>query len=246
MEMSGVSPQISVYDDLDQLAHAAAEVFAQHSEASHGDFHVALSGGSTPEPIHRLVATSPYRERIAWERVQFYWGDERCVPPDDEQSNYRMARETLLDYLGVRAEQIHRMRGELPPVEAAADYEQVLRATFNLAQGELPRFELVLLGMGPDGHMASLFPHTAALRVRDRLAVANEVPQLQTTRITLTVPVFNNGATVVFAIAGADKADALAAVLHGPANPEQYPSQLIAPTNGELLFLIDRAAAAKL
>ena len=203
-------------------------------------------GGHTPIALHELLAASPYRERVAWERVQFYWGDDRCVPPDDEQSNYRMARETLLDPLNIPAAQIHRMRTEAPPQEAADQYQQELRATFNLAEGELPRFDFNLLGMGPDGHTASLFPHTAALLERERLVVANEVPQLQTTRITLTVPVFNAAGTTIFMIAGGDKADALEAVLRGPVNPEEYPSQLIAPTNGELLFLLDRAAAAKL
>jgi len=244
--MSAAPPHISVYGDLEQLARAAAEIFVERSQQTPGAFRVALSGGHTPIALHQLLAHTPYRERVAWERIQFYWGDDRCVPPDDEQSNYRMARETLLDPLGIRAEQIHRMRGELPPAEAAYQYEQELRATFNLGTGELPRFDFNLLGIGPDGHTASLFPHTAALDERERLVVANTVPQLQTTRITLTVPVFNYAATTVFLIAGADKADALVAVLRGPRNPDQYPAQLIAPTNGELLFLLDRAAAAKL
>jgi 6-phosphogluconolactonase len=244
--MSGATPEIRVFDDLDQLAHAAAEVFVARSQQAPGAFRVALSGGSTPIALHALLAASPYRERVAWDRVQFYWGDDRCVPPDDEQSNYRMARETLLEPLGIPASQIHRMRTELPPPEAADLYEQELRATFNLAAGALPRFDFNLLGMGPDGHTASLFPHTAALTETQRLVVANEVPQLQTTRITLTPPAINASATIVFLIAGADKADALHKVLRGPVNPEQYPSQLIAPTDGELLFLLDRAAAAKL
>jgi 6-phosphogluconolactonase len=244
--MSAATPQIRVYDDLDALAHAAAEIFVARSQQTPGAYRVALSGGHTPIALHQSLVASPYRERVAWERVQFYWGDDRCVPPDDEESNYRMARETLLEPLGIPAEQIHRMRTELPPAEAANQYEQELRATFDLAVGELPRFDFNLLGMGPDGHTASLFPHTAALMEMERLVVANEVPQLQTTRITLTAPVFNAAATTIFMIAGADKADALHAVLRGPVNPEEYPTQLIAPTNGELLYLLDRAAAAKL
>jgi 6-phosphogluconolactonase len=244
--MSAATPQIRVYDDLDALAHAAAEIFVARSQQAPGVYRVALSGGRTPIGLHNALVASPYRERVAWERVQFYWGDDRCVPPDDEESNYRMARETLLEPLGIPAEQIHRMRTELPPAEAANQYEQELRATFDLAAGELPRFDFNLLGMGPDGHTASLFPHTAALMEMERLVVANEVPQLQTTRITLTAPVFNAAATTIFMIAGADKADALHAVLRGPVNPEEYPTQLIAPTNGELLYLLDRAAAAKL
>jgi 6-phosphogluconolactonase len=244
--MSAAAPQITVYDDLEELARATADLFVARSQQAPGAFRVALSGGHTPIALHELLAASPYRERVAWERVQFYWGDDRCVPPDDEQSNYRMARETLLEPLGIPAAQIHRMRTELPPAEAADQYEQELRATFNLAEGALPRFDFNLLGMGPDGHTASLFPHTAGLLERERLVIANEVPQMQTTRITLTVPVFNAAATTIFMIAGGDKADALEAVLRGPVNPEEYPSQLIAPTDGELLFLLDRAAAAKL
>jgi 6-phosphogluconolactonase len=244
--MSAAAPKIRVYDDLDQLAHAAAEVFVERGEQTPGVYRVALSGGHTPIALHHLLSASPYRERVAWERVQFYWGDDRCVSPDDEQSNYRMARETLLDPLGIPAEQIHRMRTELPPAEAADQYEQELRATFNLAEGALPRFDFNLLGMGPDGHTASLFPHTAALLETERLVVANEVPQMNTTRITLTAPAINASATIVFLIAGGDKADALATVLRGPVNPEEYPSQLITPTNGELLYLLDRDAAAKL
>jgi 6-phosphogluconolactonase len=244
--MSAATPQIRVYDNLEGLARATAEIFVARSQQTPGAFRVALSGGHTPIALHELLAASPYRERVAWNRVQFYWGDDRCVPPDDERSNYRMARETLLEPLGIPVTQIHRMRTELPPPEAADKYEQELRATFIIAEGALPRFDFNLLGMGPDGHTASLFPHTVALTETKRLVVANEVPQLETTRITLTAPVFNAAATTIFMIAGADKADALQAVLRGPTNPDEYPSQLIAPTDGELLYLLDRAAAAKL
>jgi 6-phosphogluconolactonase len=239
---------LQIYDNLDQLTRAAADLVAQQSVLARprGVFRVALSGGSTPRPVFQLLATTPYRERIDWSQVQFYWGDERNVGPDSPESNYRMAKEALLDHVPVAPEQVHRMRGELAAAEAAAEYEQVLARTFALAPGAFPRFDLILLGMGPDGHTASLFPYTSALAIRDRTVVANAVPKLQAERITLTAPTLNAAANVVFLIAGADKADALAAVLQGPAQPEEYPSQLIAPTNGTLTWMVDRAAAAKL
>ncbi len=173
------------------------------------------------------------------------------MPPDHPDSNYKMAMDTLLGPLLlmglITAAQIHRMPGDAPdPAVGAREYADQLRQGFGVAGGELPRFDLLYLGMGPDGHTLSLFPETAALGVRDQLVVANVVAKLNTTRITLTVPVANNAAVVAFLIAGADKADALAAVLEGPRDPTHYPSQLIAPTNGELLFLVDQAAAAKL
>jgi 6-phosphogluconolactonase len=241
------------YDDLAGVAHAAAELFvetAAQAQAARGVFRVALSGGSTPRRFHELLAGAPYRDQVNWARVEFYWGDERTVPPDDAESNYHMAYETLLRSLldaGLaRPEQIHRMQGELSDHEAAArSYEDELRKDFRLAQGELPRFDLIYLGMGPDGHTLSLFPGTAALHVTDRLVVANDVPQQHTTRITLTAPVANNAALVVFLIAGADKADALQHVLRGRYDPDRYPSQLIKPTGGELRFLVDRAAVGQ-
>jgi len=239
---------LQIYKTLDWLTRAAADQFAQQSALARprGVFRVALSGGSTPRPVYQLLAASPYREQVDWSQVQFYWGDERNVGPDSPESNYRMAKEALLDHVPVRPEHVHRIRGELAASEAAAEYEQVLLRTLNLAPDAFPRFDLIQLGMGPDGHTASLFPHTSALHVRDRLVVANPVPELQAERITLTVPTLNAAAAIVFLVAGADKADALAAVLQGPEQPEEYPSQLIAPMNGTLTWMVDRAAAAKL
>lgn len=232
----------------DAVAQVAADLFvacAQTAQAEARDFRVALSGGSTPRRFHALLAASPRREQVDWSRVQFFWGDERCVPPDDPESNYRMARATLLDALNIPASQIHRMRGEDDPATAARAYEAEIREVFGSGPHDIPRFDLIYAGMGPDGHTLSLFPHTAALRVSDRLVTENVVPQLNTTRITFTVPLANGAACVAFVIAGPDKADALAEVLQGAYNPEQYPSQLIAPA-GELRFIVDEAAAAKL
>jgi 6-phosphogluconolactonase len=212
-----------------------------------GTFSVALSGGSTPKALHGLLAAPPFREQVDWTCVQFYWGDDRYVAPDDPESNFRMARETLLDQLPLREAQIHRVHTEMDdPDAAAALYEDELRHDFGLREGQVPRFDLILLGMGPDGHTASLFPHTAALTVTDRLVVANYVPKLATWRITFTVPVINNAVNVAFLVAGHDKADALTHVLDGPRDPEVYPSQLVAPRAGDLSWYLDRAAAAQL
>lgn len=240
--------QVETLAESSAVAQAAAELFVERARAARAeghDFRVALSGGSTPRRFHALLASSPLREQVDWSRVQFFWGDERCVPPDHPDSNYRMARETLLDAVPVSPAQIHRMRGEDDPAQAARAYEAEVRQVFGVAQGETPRFDLIYTGMGPDGHTLSLFPHTAALSVTDRLVTENAVPQLNTTRITFTTTLANNAALVVFVIAGADKADALAEVLQGEYNPQQYPSQLIAPA-GELRFIVDQAAAAKL
>jgi 6-phosphogluconolactonase len=240
--------QVFIGEDLDAVAHAAADLLVQlqAKERPQEHFSIALSGGSTPRAFHRVLVAPPYRDQIDWENMQYFWGDERFVPPDDPESNYRMALETLLTEAPVTSDQVHRVpteRGDPPMV--AELYEADIRRALNILPGQLPRFDLILLGMGPDGHCASLFPHTEALHVRDRLVTANYVPKLDAHRITFTVPVINNAA-VVFLVAGADKADALAAVLEGPRDPETYPSQLIAPENGALHWLVDRAAAAKL
>ena len=216
--------QITVLPDLDAVAHGAARHFVAAAAQATGAFRVALSGGSTPRRFHELLAAAPYREQVAWGRVEFYWGDERTVPPDHPDSNYKMAMDTLLGPLLnmglITPAQIHRMPGDAPDPDAGARaYADELRQGFGLAAGELPRFDLLYLGMGPDGHTLSLFPETAALGVRDQLVVANAVPKLDTTRITLTVPVANHAAVVAFLIAGADKADALSAVLEGPYDP---------------------------
>lgn len=250
MSTPGERVHLVVAEDLNGVAQLGADLFvalARKAAAAGHEFAVALSGGSTPKLMHQLLAGDPYRTEVEWSRVRFYWGDERHVAPDDPDSNFRMARETLLDALPLREEQIHRMRTEEADARVAADlYEQELRQYFGLAPGQLPRFDLIYLGMGPDGHTASLFPHTPALHVADRLVVANPVAKLNTDRITLTAPVINYAAAVAFLVAGADKASALAVVLDGPRDPDEYPSQRIHPSDGELYWYVDRAAAAQL
>jgi 6-phosphogluconolactonase len=187
------------------------------------------------------------RDRVDWSRVELFWSDERAVPPDDEQSNYRMARESLLERVPVPAENVHRMPADRTPLDAAADaYAEEIRRTLGAGAGEVPRFDLVMLGMGDDGHTASLFPETAALDENDRLVVPNYVPKLDAYRLTFTPRLINAATHVLFLVAGASKADPLHAVLEGPRRPRTYPSQLVAPTGGTLHWYLDPAAAAKL
>jgi 6-phosphogluconolactonase len=240
-------PKIIVLDDQQALFKRAAEEIAHLSgEAicTHGEFSFCLSGGSTPAAVFDLLGTR-FLLSVDWKEVQFFWGDERCVPPSDERSNFHMAQRTMLSKLPISPAQIHRMRGEDPPPEAARAYEEELRAHFG--SSGLPRFDLALMGLGDNSHTASLFPHSPALQVTDRLAVAVEVNNpVERDRITLTAPVFDNSANVVFLVSGAAKADAVWNVLKGPHKPEEYPAQLIAPSNGESIWLLDRGAAAKL
>jgi 6-phosphogluconolactonase len=182
---------------------------------------------------------------MPWEYLDLYWVDERCVPPDHAESNYRMTREALLDQTPLSPEQVHRIAGELEPHEAASRYESELRSSFRDGSRS-PRFDLVSLGMGPDGHCASLFPHTDALHEMDHLVTANHVPQIDSWRITLTWPVINHARSVFFLISGADKAEILKEVLTGPSDPERLPSQLIWPSSGILTLILDKAAAALL
>lgn len=243
-------PEIRILADAEALTRAAAEEFVGRAEESvrdTGAFTVALSGGSTPKALFRLLAgelDGAFRRRVPWGSVQVFWGDERHVPPDHPDSNYRMTYDTLLSRVPIPPENIHRIQGEDPDAEKAAEaYEQALGRIFRVAEGQLPRFDLILLGMGPDGHTASLFPGTPALQERKRLVVAQWVEKLQTHRITLTAPVLNNAALVVFLVSGAEKAETLRAVLLGEYQPERLPAQLIRPTDGRLLWLVDRAAA---
>ena len=240
----------TVCADATALAERAAEYFAQRiTEAvkAHGLARIAISGGSTPKRTFQTLAQHGKRESgIPWEQVQLYWVDERCVPPDNEESNYRMTREAMLDAIPLPAANVFRIEGELPPEEAAARYESVIRAQFRLEGAEIPRFDMVQLGMGDDGHTASLFPHTDALHELGRIAVANHVPQKDAWRVTLTWPVINNGRHVVFLIEGAAKAPVLAEVFQGTYDPEAKPSQLIRPQGGQLELLLDKAASAKL
>ena len=240
-----------VVQDADALARRAAEHFTQVTEAAvarRGRARIAISGGSTPKAAFRLLADpgKPWRARMPWHAMDLYWVDERCVPPGDPDSNYHMTREAMLDEVPLPSERIHRMEGELAPDVAAARYESLLRNTFRLEGAESPRFDLIALGMGPDGHTASLFPYTEAIHEMGRLVTANHVPQKDTWRITLTWPVINHASSVFFLIGGADKAQVVHEVFTGARDPERLPSQLIWPSGGILTLILDKAAAALL
>ena len=234
---------VRVYESTEALAEAAAGEFEARAAGAieeRGRFTVVLAGGSTPRATYETLARD-YAGRIDWGKVHVFFGDERTVPPDDEDSNYRMAREALLDHVPVAS--VHRIQGELPPDEAAEAYEEELRDFFG--PDGLPRFDLILLGLGGDGHTASLFPETSALEVHDRWVVANPVLKLETTRITLTVPVVNAARAVCFLVAGEDKAEALGQILGGHADPRAYPASLIQPQGGPN-WMLDQPAASEL
>ena len=240
-----------VEPDAAALARRAAQYFVEMVEravAARGRARIAISGGATPKAAFALLAdpAQPWRARMPWERLDLWWVDERCLPPDHADSNYRMTREAMLGHVPVKPEQIHRMEGELEPEAAAARYEAELRNAFRLEGTDLPRFDGLALGMGPDGHTASLFPHTQAIHEVGRLVTANHVEAKDTWRITLTWPVINRAAEVFFLVGGEDKAQILKEVLMGPRDVERLPSQLIAPASGILSLLLDRAAAALL
>ena len=238
-----------VYDTPERVAQAAAEVFAKYAvdaAQARGIARIAISGGTTPKRMFALLAAEPFRSQVPWDKIALYWVDERCVGPDDAESNFRMTREQLLSKVPLPTENIFRMEGELNPEEAASKYEAALRNSFKLEGAQAPAFDLLLLGMGDDGHTASLFPHTAAIDELGRLVVANHVPQKDTWRITLTWPVINHARMVVFLIEGAAKADRLHEVLLGDYDPETLPSQLIRPDSGKLNLLLDAEAARRL
>jgi 6-phosphogluconolactonase len=243
--------EVRILADANSIAQTAAAEFLQAARegvGEKGSFSVALAGGSTPKILYGLLASNPLLQaKVPWSKIQFFFGDERHVPPDHAESNFRMAKEAMLAKAPIDPKQVHRIKGEKRiAAEAAVEYEDDLRASFGLAADELPRFDLVLLGMGPEGHTASLFPGTKALKEERRLVVSNWVGKLYTDRITLTPPVLNNAARVIFMVHGEEKAPALKAVLEGPYEPEQLPSQLIRPKLGELLWLVDPSAASML
>ncbi|MHB8621361.1 MAG: 6-phosphogluconolactonase [Chloroflexota bacterium] len=228
--MSKQTMQTQVFDNSADLFATAAERFVRQAGRA-----VALSGGSTPRAVFSLLKDEPYRNGLDWKSLNVYWSDERCVPPDDSQSNYRMAYEALLSH--VPAEHVFRMKGELEPARAAAEYEVELPAE---------PLDLVLLGMGPDGHTASLFPHTAALHESARRVAANYVQKMESWRLTLTAPELQRAQAVLFLVTGADKAAAVREVVHGDYRPDEYPAQLLREARGEVTLLLDRAAAAGL
>ena len=241
-------PQIIVLEDAQAVHVRAAEEIvhiAGETICTHGEFSLCLAGGSTPAATYELMATR-FHLSVDWKEVHFYWGDERCVPPDDEASNFAMANRTMLSRLTLQPGQVHRIHGEMPPLEAAARYEEELRAHFGLAGGEFPQFSLVLLGLGDNAHTLSLFPGIPAIHEQERMAVAVEVDAPQRWRVSLTAPVVNNAAHTIFMVTGEAKAVAVKDVLEGPRDVDRFPAQLIAPHDGELLWLLDRAAASLL
>ena len=243
------SLEIRTLNTPQELFAAAAELVASaaaEAVADRGRFTIALSGGSTPKSLYTLLATNA-RTSLPWDRMFFFFGDERHVPPTDPESNYRMADEAMLSKIPVAQSNVFRVMAENPDAKAAADaYEQSLRKFFSLEAGQFPSFDLILLGMGPDGHTASLFPGTEGLQEKSKLVIANWVEKLKTSRISLTLPVLNAARCVAFLVSGTDKAAVLKSVLEGDAPAEQYPAKLVRLAQGKLIWLLDRAAASAL
>jgi 6-phosphogluconolactonase len=250
MASLGPPAAVSVFRGGEALCEAAAEqvaLLAGEAIERSGRFTWALSGGSTPRPIYARLASQPMAGRVEWSRVHFFWVDERCVPPDDAESNYRAARETLLDRVDPPAANVHRVRGEDEPDQAAAAYQQLLQRFFQVASdGPPPRFDLVLLGMGADGHTASLFPGTPPLLETRRWVVASLAGETIRPRVTMTPVIINAAANVTFLVAGSSKAARLGEVLRGQPRGAPWPVQLIRPVDGRLRWLVDEDAAAKL
>jgi 6-phosphogluconolactonase len=240
-------PQVRVFTSVEELFRASAEEFCEIGNRAiqeHGRFTVALSGGSTPKELHRELATT-FASELPWDRVFFFWGDERHVPPDFPESNFRMARETLLSKLTVPASHVFRIHGELPDAnQSAGIYEQTLLEFFRPTTGKIPRFDFILLGIGPEGHTASLFPGTAALEEKQRLVVGNWVAVHSTWRITCTYPLLNSAANVMFLADGSGKADIIRKALKDPS--ANLPCQGVKPVSGNLTWYLDKAAGAKL
>ena len=237
---------IRIFKDTLELSKAAADLFVQAARkavAERGQFTVALTGGSSPVLMHQLLAQSPYREQVPWEQTYIFWGDERWVPLTDEKSNARMAFETLLNQVPIPKDQIFPMWGNQEPEVFAQQYEEILGQYFN-PKG--PGFDLIFLGLGDDGHTASLFPGTAVLQEKTRWVQAYYLEPQQMYRITLTAPFINQARQVVVLIFGQKKADTLYEILEGERNPAKYPAQLIEPLNGEILWFVDEAAAQQL
>lgn len=253
--MQALAPEIRIVKDSEELTRAAAGELvrcAKESVGRQGRFTVALAGGNTPVSLYEMLATQPtFRTLLPWGKSHFFWGDERHVPPDHADNHYRKAQAAMFSRVDVPAENIHRVPAEHPSADAAAtEYEAELRRFFATAPGKLPRFDLALLGMGPDGHIAALFPGSAALAEHDRLAVATHDYQQNTDWITLTLPVLNNSSTVVFLASGVQKAETLREVLRRverpPKNVERIPAELVRPVNGRLLWIVDQGAAGLL
>ena len=239
----GPNEKLMVAPDFPSLIEANAEMIvnaAQDAIAQRGRFTIALSGGSTPKPLYELMATEPWRNRVDWSKTHFFWGDERYVPPTDKQSNFKMANDAWISKVPVPAENVYRIPTQPEtPEDAAQDYEDEIRKLL----GSRPQIDFNLLGVGTNGHTASLFPGRPTLHVRDRLVIADDIPEVKMWRITFTFPFINDSRLIVFLVSGKDKASVMQEVLRGARDPERLPSQLIHPNGGQLVWLADEAAA---
>jgi 6-phosphogluconolactonase len=245
--MSG--PRIDEYEDVATLSRAAASRFVEWSTEAvreHGRFIVALAGGSTPRLLYRLLAGDEFRDRIPWDATEVFLSDERYVPLDHDDSNFKMSREELLDHVHVPSSQMHPVSTHLPAPEAALAYENRIREVFQVEPPEIPSFDLILLGIGADGHTASLFPETDALDVNDRLVIENWVPQQDAMRITFTIPLLHAARRVALLAAGQDKADAIARAIEAPRNLTATPSQCLRDAKGDVVLILERGAASNL
>lgn len=246
-----VKREVRILADGAAIARRAAEEFVRAATSAvneKGSFTVALAGGSTPKALYELLVNdAALRSQVPWDKIQLFFGDERHVAPDQPDSNFGMATEAMISKSPLKPQQVTRIKGEYPDAETAAlEYEKALREYFKLKDGDYPRFDLLLAGMGSEGHTLSLFPGTTALHADGRLVVRNWIGKLCTDRITLTAPAASNAAEIMFMVTGADKAPALKSVLEGPFEPEQLPAQLLQPKNGKLLWLVDTAAGSML
>jgi 6-phosphogluconolactonase len=246
--MTTIKPDVRIFDSLEALSQAAAQLFIESSARAimdRGRFLAALSGGNTPLKSYELLAQSPYHEQVDWARIHVFWGDERCVPPEDLENSYRQAHDVLLGHVPIPSENIHRLHSELEPETAALNYALVLKQ-FASPPLDWPRFDLVLLGMGDDGHTASLFPGSDVNVTSPTLAVTAHYQDRPANRVTLTPIVFNSARRILFLISGESKSQTLANVLFGEYHPVQLPAQRIRPTDGELIWMVDQSAASKL
>jgi len=243
----GSSARLEVFSDLDELSLQAAMGFvreARRTVETEGRFTVCLSGGSTPRATYSLLAKEPLRTEVPWNAVHIFWGDERCIPLDQRDNHYTMTYDLMLSKVPIPAQNIHRMRGEAKdPEEAAKDYEAMLGSFFRLRPNEFPNFDLILLGMGEDGHTASLYPGTPGLKETRRLVISHYVPQRRQRRLTLTIPTINHARQVMFLVAGAAKAHALREVWADEAPGLNLPSAYVKPDRGRVVWLVDQDAA---
>lgn len=242
-------PEIIICSEVGELNRKAAAQFIERARAAiarAGRFSVALSGGSTPKALYSLLGSPDYRDRVDWQRAHLFWGDERCVPPDHTESNFRMVNEALLSAIQIPEKNVHRMAGEKEPNEAVADYQRDLQDFFALGIGELPRFDLILLGLGEDGHTASLFPGSTALTEEKHLVATTYVERLKAHRLTLTLPVLNNAAQASFLVAGASKSAIVENLLGANSQSLDYPAGQIQPSNGQLTWFVTKDAAGRI